>query len=170
MGRRRQEAKKATQQRQKVQKTFLKPGRLRRRKEVAAMASFDIFLAILCFFVLSQVCAKSKHYLIETKDHKDDDPRLKNLNRYGKWPPTTKWPEPTTTWPETTTTTTWTTTTTTTTPEPTTTTWTTTTTTWTTTPPPTTTWKTTTQWPVPTPKKWQGHDEPLDEPDEPHEE
>merc|ERR1712212_151976 len=140
MGRRRQEAKKATQQRQKVQKTFLKPGRLRRRKEVAAMASFDIFLAILCFFVLSQVCAKSKHYLIETKDHRDDDPRLKNLNRYGKWPPTTKWPEPTTTWPETTTTTTWTTT----------------TTTWTTTPPPTTRWTTTPHW-KPTPSKWKNN-------------
>merc|ERR1711970_1554008 len=120
----------------------------KRGKEVAAMASFDIILAILCFFVLSQVRAKSKHYLIETKDHKDDDPRLKNLNRYGKWPPTTKWPEPTTTWPEPTTTTTWTTTTTTTTPEPTTTTtWTTTTTAWTTTPPPTT------HWTVPTPSK-----------------
>merc|ERR1711928_274380 len=142
--------------------------RKKRGKEVAAMASFDIFLrlAILCFLALSQVRAKSKHYLIETKDHKDDDPRLKNLNRYGKLPPTTKWPEPTTTWPETTTTTTWT-------PEPTTTTtwttttttWTTTTTTWTTTPPPTTTWKTTTQWPVPTPKKWHGHDEPLSQPE-----
>merc|ERR1712051_551721 len=97
--------------------------RKKRGKEVAAMASFDIFLrlAILCFLALSQVRAKSKHYLIETKDHKDDDPRLKNLNRYG---PTTKWPEPTTTWPEPTTTTTWTTTTTTTTtPEPTTTHW-----------------------------------------------
>merc|ERR1712051_914533 len=115
------------------------------------MASFDIFLAILCFFVLSQVRAKSKHYLIETKDHKDDDPRLKNLNRYGKLPPTTKWPEPTTTWPEPTTTTTWTTTTTTTT------TWTTTTTAWTTTPPPTT------HWPVTTTKKWQSHDEPQPE-------
>merc|ERR1711990_595153 len=160
MGRRRQEAKKATQQRQKVQKTFLKPGRLRRRrKEVAAMASFDIFLAILCFFVLSQVCAKSKHYLIETKDHRDDDPRLKNLNRYGKWPPTTKWPEPATTWPETTTTTTWTTTTTTTTTTTettTTTTWTTTTTTWTTTPPPTTHWTTTPHW-EPTPSKWKNN-------------
>merc|ERR1712212_579906 len=130
--------------------------RKKRGKEVAAMTSFDIFLrlAILCFLALSQVRAKSKHYLIETKDHKDDDPRLRNLNRYGKWPPTTKWPEPTTT-------TTWTTTATTTTPEPTTTTtWTTTTTTWTTTPPPTTTWKTTTQWPVPTPKKWHSHEEP----------
>merc|ERR1711990_1267431 len=153
MGRRRQEAKKATQQRQKVQKTFLKPGRLRRRrKEVAAMASFDIFLAILCFFVLSQVCAKSKHYLIETKDHRDDDPRLKNLNRYGKWPPTTKWPETTTT----TTWTTATTTTTTTTETTTTTTWTTTTTTWTTTPPPTTHWTTTPHW-EPTPSKWKNN-------------
>merc|ERR1712051_139213 len=106
--------------------------RKKRGKEVAAMASFDIFLrlAILCFLALSQVRAKSKHYLIETKDHKDDDPRLKNLNRYG---PTTKWPEPTTTWPEPTTTTTWTTT----------------TTAWTTTPPPTT------HWPVTTTKKWQ---------------
>merc|ERR1711928_24426 len=134
--------------------------RKKRGKEVAAMASFDIFLrlAILCFLALSQVRAKSKHYLIETKDHKDDDPRLKNLNRYGKWPPTTKWPEPTTTWPETTTTTTWTTTTTTTTtPEPTTTTtWTTTTTTWTTTPPPTTHWTTTPDW-KPTPSKWKNN-------------
>merc|ERR1712051_101341 len=124
--------------------------RKKRGKEVAAMASFDIFLrlAILCFLALSQVRAKSKHYLIETKDHKDDDPRLKNLNRYG---PTTKWPEPTTTWPEPTTTTTWTTTTTTTTtPEPT-------TTAWTTTPPPTT------HWPVTTTKKWHGHDEPQPE-------
>merc|ERR1712212_409368 len=96
--------------------------RKKRGKEVAAMASFDIFLrlAILCFLALSQVRAKSKHYLIETKDHKDDDPRLKNLNRYGKLPPTTKWTTTTTT---------------TTTPEPTTTTtWTTTTTAWTTTP------------------------------------
>merc|ERR1712212_1015013 len=117
--------------------------RKKRGKEVAAMATFDIFLrlAILCFLALSQVRAKSKHYLIETKDHKDDDPRLKNLNRYGKLPPTTKWPEPTTTWPETTTTTTWTTTTTTTTPEPT----------------------TTTHWPVTTTKKWHGHDEPQPE-------
>merc|ERR1711928_95019 len=127
--------------------------RKKRGKEVAAMASFDIFLrlAILCFLALSQFRAKSKHYLIETKDHKDDDPRLKNLNRYGKWPPTTKWPEPTTTWP--TTTTTWTTTTTTTTPEPTTTT---TTTTWTTTPPPTTHWTTTSDW-KPRPSKWDSH-------------
>merc|ERR1712212_943105 len=110
--------------------------RKKRGKEVAAMASFDIFLrlAILCFLALSQVRAKSKHYLIETKDHNDDDPRLKNLNRYGKLPPTTKWPEPTTTWPEPTTTTTWTTT----------------TTAWTTTPPPTT------HWPVTTTKKWHG--------------
>merc|ERR1712212_753079 len=117
--------------------------RKKRGKEVAAMASFDIFLrlAILCFLALSQVRAKSKHYLIETKDHNDDDPRLKNLNRYGKLPPTT------TTWTTTTTTTT--------TPEPTTTsTWTTTTTAWTTTPPPTT------HWPVTTTKKWHGHDEP----------
>merc|ERR1712051_960246 len=107
--------------------------RKKRGKEVAAMASFDIFLrlAILCFLALSQVRAKSKHYLIETKDHKDDDPRLKNSNRYG---PTTKWPEPTTT-----------------------TTWTTTTTAWTTTPPPTT------HWPVTTTKKWHGHDEPQPE-------
>merc|ERR1711928_226268 len=135
--------------------------RKKRGKEVAAMASFDIFLrlAILCFLALSQVRAKSKHYLIETKDHKDDDPRLKNLNRYGKWPPTTKWPEPTTTWPETTTTTTWTTTTTTTTTTTettTTTTWTTTTTTWTTTPPPTTHWTTTPHW-EPTPSKWKNN-------------
>merc|ERR1712212_835984 len=114
----------------------------KRGKEVAAMTSLDIFLrlAILCFLALSQVRAKSKHYLIETKDHKDDDPRLNNLNRYGKWPPTTKWPEPTTTWPETTTTTTWTTT----------------TTTWTTTPPPTTRWTTTPHW-KPTPSKWKNN-------------
>jgi len=113
-------------------------------------------LAILYFLALSQVRAKSKHYLIETEDDKDDGPGLynKKLNRMNRnWPPrTTTWPEhpTTTTWHQKERTTKWKTTT-----PPTT------TTTWTTTTPPTTTttWTTptTTTWPHPTTTTWHDH-------------